>query len=131
MTTILIVDDEPAHRMLAKRAIVQSLPAVEIREAGSVPAASEALQKDPFSLAVLDLNLGGESALVILKMLRAEKSFEELPVIILSTSAMESDIRASYTAGANCYLTKSSNPHEYQSNLAAAVAFFLRRDGAR
>jgi len=122
---ILLVDDDSAHRKLACRALSEAFPKLRIHEAASNDQARELLRLTSFRAVILDLRLGADSGLVLLELLRKSHDRLTLPVLILSTSALEQDIQASYRLGANCYIVKSSDPEEYQTSLKKAVKFFL------
>lgn len=125
---ILLIDDEPAHRMLSRRALLAQAADADIVEAGSLSAARTAIA--PFkctglSLAIVDLNLGEESGLTLVNELRPVFG-DGLIIIVLSTSDLLEDQHRSYRAGINCYLLKSTDIATFQSELQAAVRFFLR-----
>ena len=57
-------------------------------------------------LVLLDLKLPKVPGLEVLKRLRAEPRTRRLPVVILTSSNVESDLAASYDLGANSYIRK-------------------------
>ena len=57
-------------------------------------------------LIILDLNLPRRSGHEVLADLKGDPELRRIPVAILTTSAAEADVVASYDLGANCYLTK-------------------------
>jgi CheY-like chemotaxis protein len=57
-------------------------------------------------LVLLDLDLPGGSGLDVLRWIRRDSSLRDLPVIILTASAIPGDVRAAYAQGANAYLVK-------------------------
>ncbi len=61
------------------------------------------------AILLLDLNMPKKSGFEVLQWIRSQKEFKSLPVIVLSTSNQEHDIRKAYELGANSYLTKPSN----------------------
>ena len=125
MKRILIVDDDPGHRLLMKRALKDRTD-ISLDEAEGCKQAHERLGILPRpALVLLDLNLSGESGLELLTRLRATLSLEEFPVAIISTSPLLSDIEAAYAAGANCYLAKAEEPAEFLLQISCAVRFFI------
>lgn len=64
------------------------------------------------SLLLLDLKLPGISGLDVLRRVRAVPETRRIPVVILTTSDDEGDIRNGYDLGANSYIRK---PVEYGS----------------
>ncbi|MEO7297676.1 MAG: response regulator [Verrucomicrobiota bacterium] len=67
-------------------------------------------QTHPFpSVLLLDLNMPKKSGFEVLQWIRSQNEFKRLPVVVLSTSNQEQDVRKAYDLGANSYLTKPSN----------------------
>ncbi|NMH26988.1 response regulator [Flavobacterium silvaticum] len=57
----------------------------------------------------LDLNMPGFNGFEVLKRVRSNEAFSNLPVVIFSTSSDEASIERSRELGANFYVTKSSH----------------------
>ncbi len=55
---------------------------------------------------LLDLNLPGTDGREVLETVKSEERLRRIPVIVLTTSSDERDIRACYDAGANSYIQK-------------------------
>ena len=55
---------------------------------------------------LLDLHLPGTNGLEALQALRGDPHTRSLPIVMLTSSNDESDIRQSYALGANAYVTK-------------------------
>lgn len=127
---IILIDDNAAHRTLIKRAIKRGRSETDIIEAGSLTEGRQLLfssnpNKDAPSLAVVDLNLGDGRGSTLISEIRSQTELSELPVIVLSTSSLEEDIRECYREGANCYLTKSKDVHTFSKDIASAVSYLL------
>mgnify|MGYP000133981229 CR=1 FL=1 len=60
-------------------------------------------------LILLDLSLPRRSGHEVLAEIRAMEEFADMPIVILTTSAAESDIRRAYELQANDYLTKPTD----------------------
>ena len=118
---ILIVEDEPA---------IRELIAVNLRHAGHVPlqaadVASARAQIDAAlpDLVLLDWMLPDMSGIDLARQLRADARTRELPIIMLTARAEETDKLQGFDAGADDYLTKPFSPRE----LLARVRALLRR----
>ena len=122
---ILLIDDDDSHRMLARRALKELHS--EFLEARTPDEAIKVMQSayPGLTLIILDMNLNGISSIALLRALRTTAPFEVLPVVVLSTSALEKDVSAAYQSGASCYLIKSTDPTEFRTTLAKAAQFFL------
>jgi CheY-like chemotaxis protein len=73
-------------------------------------------------LILLDLNMPGMSGLEFLTVLKSDPELRRIPVVVLSTSGLESDIQASYSAGVAGYFVK---PIEY-AQFVVTVQSILR-----
>lgn len=125
--TILIIDDDDAHRALARRALRGMQPSMNVLEASTLLEAEQAISENAgaLRLIVLDLHLGDGSGINILRDVRALFDYHKLPVLMLSTSNVETDYFESYRIGANCYVIKAPDPLHFRTNLRSAVHFLL------
>ena len=57
----------------------------------------------------LDLNMPKRDGREVLKLLRSNKIWNAIPIIIFSTSNAPADINSAYQLGANCYIIKPSS----------------------
>ncbi|MFC0168677.1 response regulator [Pseudoduganella danionis] len=121
-TTILIVEDEPA---------IVELVTFSLREAGwncvAVQSCGEAwdfLQTRTPQLILLDWMLPDQTGLRLLTRIRADRHFNEIPVIMLTAKSMEEDKLAGLNNGADDYITKPFSPREL---LARAKALLRRK----
>lgn len=69
--------------------------------------------KDEPQVILLDLHLPKVEGLEVLKRIRANEQTRRLPVVVLTTSTLESDIVKSYDNGANSYLCKPVDFDEF------------------
>ena len=124
---ILVVDDDESHRLLIRRALREL--GAEVLEVSTPTDAHSALHTHAAALrlVILDMNLRGKPGLDVLRSFRATYPYESLPVILLSTSALEIDVHQAYQEGANCYILKETDPRQFNSTVASAARFFLRR----
>jgi two-component system response regulator len=58
------------------------------------------------AVVLLDIKMPGIDGIEVLKIIRNTKEYENLPIIMFTSSQMESDIRKSYEFGANGYVVK-------------------------
>ena len=57
-------------------------------------------------LVLLDLNLPRMDGRTLLRRLKSDPALKSLPVIVLSSSSLETDIREAYDMNASCYIVK-------------------------
>lgn len=120
-TTVLIVEDEPA---------IIELVTFSLRETGwnvrSVQNVADAwdfiLHRTPH-LILLDWMLPDQTGLRLLSRIRADRNFQDIPVIMLTAKSMEEDKIAGLNTGADDYVTKPFSPRE----LLARSKALLRR----
>jgi CheY-like chemotaxis protein len=60
-------------------------------------------------LILLDLNLPRMDGRVLLRRLKSDPTLKSIPVIVLSSSSLETDIREAYDMNASCYIVKPSD----------------------
>lgn len=101
MNQILIVEDD----MALSRGITLALKSDELtfKQAYSCKEAMDLLEKENFSLIILDVNLPDGNGFDILQSIRAH-SF--VPVILLTANNLETDIVAGLEMGADDYIAK-------------------------
>lgn len=114
---ILVVDDEPDIRALVVNCLRTG--GFEGLTAGDGEAMRKALASHAVELVILDLTLGGEDGLTLLRELRAS----DMPVIILTGRGEPVDRVIGLELGADDYLGKPFEPRE----LVARVRSVLRR----
>jgi CheY-like chemotaxis protein len=108
--TILLVEDNPDHVLLAQRALKVAnidgdMVVVNDGEQALAYLKGKAGRELP-SVVLLDLGLPGMNGLEVLTHIRKDLHMQELPVVILSTSDELSDKQKGYAIGANSYILK-------------------------
>lgn len=121
---ILIVEDErPIREMIAfglRRA------GFEVREAEDCRTAREQLVNRRPDLLLLDWMLPDQSGLELAKALKRDKDTREMPIILLTARAEETDKVSGLEGGADDYMTKPFSPRE----LVARINAVLRRSSS-
>ena len=116
---VLIVDDDPAMRAMIGDYLADQN--VRVSVAADSLEMQRVLAADGIGLVVLDLKLGNEDGLAIVRALRAESN---LPIIVLTGHRREAvDRVVGLELGADDYLTKPFSPRE----LLARIHAVLRR----
>ena len=116
--TILLIEDEPKVARLARDYLEKSGYRVLIANDGKSGLATARREKP--DLLVLDLMLPGMDGLDVCRALRRET---DLPIIMLTARAEETDRLIGLELGADDYITKPFSPRE----LVARVRALLRR----
>jgi two-component system chemotaxis response regulator CheY len=109
MHRILIVDDSATIRKMV-RASLQGVEGAEFVEAATGLEAIEQLAVARVHLIVLDLNMPDMHGLDVLKFVRRQPQYSNLPIIVLTTRGDDSSRDTAAQAGATSYLTKPFVP---------------------
>jgi two-component system phosphate regulon response regulator PhoB len=120
-TSVLVVEDEPAIVELVKYSLREA--GWDIRTADTAGAAWDSISHGKPDLVLLDWMLPDQSGLRLLSRLRADRDFQQIPVIMLTAKSMEEDKLAGLNSGADDYVTKPFSPRE----LLARSRALLRR----
>lgn len=131
---ILLVEDEPAHVMLVRRAFRKERPQDTLIVCDSVSAALQHIEQEQLDAVVVDYSLPDESGLSLLEQVRRREL--DLPVIVVTGHGDEATAVQAMKLGATDYIVKSENyahtlplivqravgTHRLQRQLAAAEA---------
>jgi DNA-binding response OmpR family regulator len=115
---ILVVDDEPKIAKLARDYLVKN--GFRVIVAGDGPAALALAQRERPDLIILDLLLPGMDGREVCRILRRET---DVPIIMLTALAEETDQIAGLELGADDYISKPFSPRA----LVARTRALLRR----
>ena len=132
---VLLVEDDPNDVEVARRAFRRSgleaclVVARDGRQALEYVFGSEqngfADPRPVPRVIFLDLKLPGLGGWDVLRSLRSHARTEEVPVVMVSSSDRESDIRESYRLGANSFLVKQYQRGRPGQYLVDAARYWL------
>ena len=113
---VLLIEDDPVDVMSVKRAfeknsITNPLYVVGNGEEGLAYLRREGKYTEPDSspiptLILLDLNMPRMGGLEMLAIVKSDPDFQHIPIVILTTSDVDEDIKQSYKYGVAGYLVK-------------------------
>lgn len=75
-------------------------------------------------LIILDLKLPRLNGFEVLQRLRRDERFTAIPIVILTSSAVESDQRKAYLLGANSYIVKPIDYLDHSKAVTQAVRYW-------
>src|SRR5512135_282771 len=114
--TILLADDDPEDRMLARDALQESRVAnrldmvvdgEELLDYLHRRGSYESLQGTPLpGLILLDLNMPRKDGREALREIKGDPHLRRIPVVVLTTSRAEEDIFRTYDIGVNSFISK-------------------------
>lgn len=118
--TVLLVEDEAGDQKLIKTALLSQNDELKLKIVSSGEAAIDYLQMSLVdshwypkpNLILLDLNMPGMGGKGFLKQIKADDNLCSIPVVIVTTSDSESDIKDCYAMHAAGYVQKSISVQE-------------------
>jgi two-component system response regulator MtrA len=117
---ILVADDDVDIRELVEFKL--STLGHDVVAVADGAAAIDACQSERPDLAVLDVMMPGVSGLDAIRTIRADPGLSDLPVILLTARAQESDVETGFDSGADDYITKPFSPRELASRVEALLS---------
>ncbi|WP_101524927.1 MULTISPECIES: response regulator [Nocardioides] len=119
MARILVADDDVDIRELVEFKL-STLGHDVVAVADGASAVDEVQRQRP-DLAVLDVMMPGMSGLDAVRVIRNDPALADLPVILLTARAQESDVETGFDSGADDYITKPFSPRELASRVQALL----------
>lgn len=128
---ILLVEDDPNDQILIRRSFTKASTPIRIVVANDgdealsyLTAAETSSDPEKYPLprvVVLDLKLPSRSGIEVLTWVRRHPTFSQIPVVILSSSDQDLDIKKAYESGVNSYIVKPVDLIDLEA-LAARLA---------
>jgi len=116
---ILVVDDEPDITALVAYHLARE--SYRVRTASSGTEALRAMELEAPDLVLLDLMLPGLSGLEVLREIRRQEAWREIPVILLTAKREEQDRLEGLRLGADDYVSKPFSPQEVVLRVGAVL----------
>lgn len=82
-------------------------------------------KSDMPAIVLLDLKLPKMDGLTVLQRIRSDERTKLLPVVVLTTSTEQRDILESYSLGANSYIRKPVDFHQFSEAIAQLGLYWL------
>lgn len=105
---VLVIDDDPDVQSMVS--VLLGRGGIRTTVAGTAMEGRRLLNEGDFQLLILDLGLPDMDGLELLKMLRQDNRFDQLPVLVLSAKVEPEIISQALQLGADGYLTKPYLP---------------------
>ncbi|MEX2570009.1 MAG: response regulator transcription factor [Gemmatimonadota bacterium] len=126
---ILVVDDEPDISALVAYHLARE--GYRVRTAATGPEALRAIEAEAPDLVLLDLMLPGLSGLDVLREIRRQESWRDVPVILLTAKREEADRVEGLSLGADDYVSKPFSPQEVVLRVGAVLRRVQQHPPAR
>lgn len=134
-STILLVEDNPAHAELIFRTLQEYHDAGKIYHVSDGEQALDYLFRrgnyaDPDvwprpHVILLDLRLPKVDGLEVLSTIKQSPELKKIPVVILTTSSAEQDVSRAYEQCANSYLVKPLNFEKFKKLMEGFGSYWL------
>ena len=126
-TRVFFAEDNPDHAYLIRRCLEPL--GLDLYHASDGETALEQLRhwrgnKPDFVL--LDLNLPRMSGLEVLSALRANPQLRSIPVVVFSTSRLDSDVARAYECGANSFIVKPAKFGDFRELLLEVANYWIK-----
>lgn len=135
---VLVIEDNPADVRLIEEGVATAGIELDLQVYNSGNRAIEQLEAVDTdavamhpNLVLLDLNLPGKSGFDVLAFVRSETVFQDVPVVVVSSSENPDDVARVYDAAANAFVTKPTDPDEFISMIGSAIEFWLTNGTSR
>ncbi len=113
---ILIADDSPTIRKFV--AFSLTMQGFEVIAACDGMEAIELLPQKKVDLLITDLNMPNLDGFELIKAVRNNDDYKDIPIIILSSLAGSEEIERGMSCGANSYLVKPFDPKRIRYEVA-------------
>ncbi len=123
---LLLIEDDEIDVISVRRCLHDIGAAVTLKEVSSGAQAFEALRENPRLpwLILLDLNMPRMSGLEFLRTLRADPALRHLPVVVMTTSTDERDVRAAFGHHVAGYFVKPLNDGRFRDIFSAIERYW-------
>ena len=101
----LVVEDSPPMRKMIVFALSR-VREVLVTEADDGVDALRRIANTRFDLIITDINMPILDGLKLVKRLRADEAYKDVPIVIITTEGAEEDRQRALALGANAYITK-------------------------
>jgi len=132
--TLLLVEDNPRDVRLIQRAFDKTALPHDLRVVSDGDIAlsyldascdTESSRTPRPDLILLDLNLPRLDGHEVLRHCKQDDRLKQIPIVVLTTSGYDDDIRRAYEAGANAYLLKPVEFARFTEMVQQLSAFWL------
>lgn len=117
---VLIVDDSAAIRKILQRVLSQAeIPVTSVFQAGDGQEALRILESQEIGLVLTDINMPNMDGIELLRVIRQNKLWKTLPVLMITTEGSHSKVMEAVDLGANGYVRKPFTAEQIKEKLAS------------
>ena len=129
---LLVVEDDPGNVLLTREALAGTSTPLDVHVVEDGEAAVDFLRREGGhrdaprpDLVLLDLNLPRLDGREVLARIKSDPGLRSIPVVVLTTSKADEDVRRSYELHANAFVTKPAELDRFLSVVRQVGEFFL------
>lgn len=118
---ILVVDDSSTMRRIIKNTL-NRLGYTDLLEGeNGVQAWEQMTGNSDINVLITDWNMPEMNGLELVKKVRAEKKYEDIPIIMVTTEGGKAEVITALKAGVNNYIVKPFTPQVLKEKLEAVL----------
>ena len=129
---ILLVEDNPAEVRLTQEVLREARVPNKLMVARDGEEALEYLRRPQFTadaprpdIILLDLNLPRRNGWDLLHEIKGDPNLRRIPVVVLTTSSDQEDVKRTYDLHANCFITKPVDLEQFLEVIRSIEHFWL------
>ncbi len=120
---VLIVDDSAAIRKILQRVLTQAeIKVSNLYEAGDGTEALDILRASHVDLILADINMPKMDGIQLLREVKANETWKNIPVVMVTTEGGQSKVIAAAELGANGYVRKPFTADQIRHTLEPIFA---------
>lgn len=119
MSRVLLVEDNEMNRRLVREILRQR--GHDVIDAASVPEAQARIERELPDLVLLDIRIPGGGGEALLRAIRADPRYADLPVVAVTAEAMRGDRERLLEAGFNGYISKPIDTRRFGPEIESFV----------
>jgi CheY-like chemotaxis protein len=133
--SILLADDNEDHAFLFKKMLQQRIDYVDYT-VYAVCNGQEAIEfvkhtgkhanAVPPDVVFLDINMPVKNGFEVLETLKSDELTKQIPIIMLTSSDNEADIKKCYELGSNSFVVKPIRHEEYLERIVNTVSYWIK-----
>jgi len=118
---ILVVDDSSTMRRIIKNTLARLGFKDVLEGADGVEGWNQLNENPDIEMLITDWNMPEMNGLELVKKVRADERFEDLPIIMVTTEGGKAEVITALKAGVNNYIVKPFTPQVLKEKLQAVM----------
>ncbi|MCR4305115.1 MAG: response regulator [Gallionella sp.] len=129
--SLLLIEDDSTAIDLARCAMVESFPEIDLAVVGGGDAALNWMGSSVENgmapdIILMNLNLPKLEGLAVLRKLRIQANTRNIPVVAYSAEYSQADVLMAYQVGANSFLPKPADLEQFKELFRERLAYWIQ-----